>query len=339
MGLLTSVTCFVTGMDLYDQAMHLYGLLLKGFESGLRDDATNDTNTITTTTTTTTAAADVDGNQEKKQEQEEEEEEQKQVQEQSHDMDDATAKKEESEKQTAMTPSCPLLQPGTEGYIDNRPKLILPDKIKLHKPDKKLKGKFIHGINQYDMIKDGDRIMVCVSGGKDSLTMLHLLKYYQSSIFNMKGIKVDIAAATVDPGTDAYDPSPLIDYMKQLDIPYFFIKQNIINQARKMKDLKSICSFCARMKRGALYATARREGYNVLAFGQHMDDCVESFMMSVFHNGYVILKNSYFSKSCFFFFPIFNHIYICVCKFIHLFVCLLMCLVLRCNIWSHVDFF
>jgi tRNA(Ile)-lysidine synthase TilS/MesJ len=76
--------------------------------------------------------------------------------------------------------------------------------------------------------------------------------------------------------------------MKALSVPYFYESQRIVGKANALLQadaLSSVCSFCSRMKRGRLYACARREGYNVLAFGQHLDDLAESFVMSAFHNG------------------------------------------------------
>ncbi|XP_015764731.1 PREDICTED: uncharacterized protein LOC107343660 [Acropora digitifera] len=100
-----------------------------------------------------------------------------------------------------------------------------------------------------------------------------------------KGITFELGAVTVDPQSSGYDPRPLIPYLNALGVPYFFEEQGIIEQAAKLTVCESICSFCSRMKRGRLYACARREGYNVLAMGQHLDDLAESFLMSAFHNG------------------------------------------------------
>ncbi|KAE9540014.1 hypothetical protein AGLY_005266 [Aphis glycines] len=141
----------------------------------------------------------------------------------------------------------------------------------------------IEAIREFKMIRDGDRIMVCLSGGKDSLSLLHTLhqyQYYASS----KGIHFTLGAATVDPGSAAYDPKPLIPYLKALGVHYLYEEQKILEQAAST-ECRSICSFCSRMKRGRLYSTARANGYNVLALGQHLDDLAESFLMSTFHNG------------------------------------------------------
>lgn len=87
------------------------------------------------------------------------------------------------------------------------------------------------------------------------------------------GVDFDFGCMTVDPQTAAFDPSPLKVYFKALGIPYFYEEQHIIKAAQQAQgEVTSICSFCSRMKRGRMYACLRREGYNVLALGQHLDD-------------------------------------------------------------------
>ena len=133
----------------------------------------------------------------------------------------------------------------------------------------------------FDMLHNNDRVLVCVSGGKDSLTLLHVMLNIKKKI----PFKIDVGAVTVDPMSEDFDPSPLISYMKDLGVPYFFESDKILDNAKKALQNDSICSFCARMKRGIIYNCARREKYNVIALGQHLDDIAESFLMSVFHNG------------------------------------------------------
>jgi hypothetical protein len=135
---------------------------------------------------------------------------------------------------------------------------------------------------EFDMIKEGDRVLVGLSGGKDSLTMLVLLLDLQ----RRAPFKFSIAACTVEPGAAEFDPSPLKAYVTpQLGIPYFFESDTIIQRAKGVGGKFSICAYCARQKRGILYSTALREGYNVLALAQHADDLAESFLMSAMHNG------------------------------------------------------
>ena len=133
------------------------------------------------------------------------------------------------------------------------------------------------------MIQKDDRILVCVSGGKDSLTLLHVLLHIKRKI----PFKIEIGACTVDPMSEDFNPEPLINYMKDLNVPYFYERDKILEKAKLNLQKNSICSYCARMKRGIIYNCARREKYNVIALGQHLDDLAESFLMSVFHNGFL----------------------------------------------------
>jgi len=134
---------------------------------------------------------------------------------------------------------------------------------------------------EFKMIEEGDRVLLGLSGGKDSLTLLHALRHLQRHA----PIKFSIAAITIDPEIEGFDPSVLKNYLAELEIPYFYESHDMTKQAEEQMKKDSFCSFCSRMKRGIMYSTARREGYNVLALGQHLDDLAESFLMSAFHGG------------------------------------------------------
>lgn len=149
------------------------------------------------------------------------------------------------------------------------------------KPGKKIMRLVGQAIADYKMINNGDRILLGLSGGKDSLALLMILHHLSS----YAPIKFDLAAATVDPEIDGFNPESLKDFLKTLGIPYFYQQQDIQTQAKSSMDGDSFCSFCSRMKRGILYSTARKEGYNILALAQHLDDLAESFLMSAFNNG------------------------------------------------------
>jgi tRNA 2-thiocytidine biosynthesis protein TtcA len=136
-------------------------------------------------------------------------------------------------------------------------------------------------ISDFDMIRHDDRILLGVSGGKDSLSLLHILVHLQK----YSPVAFELGAITVDPQVEGFDPSPLRPYMESLSVPYFYEKQPLMERASQHMKKDSFCSWCARMKRGVMYATARRERYNVLALAQHLDDLAESFLMSVFHAG------------------------------------------------------
>ena len=134
---------------------------------------------------------------------------------------------------------------------------------------------------EFEMIKEGDRVLLGLSGGKDSLSLLHALRHLQRHA----PIKFSIAAVTIDPEIDGFDPSVLKEYLAKLDVPYFYESNDMVKQAEQQMTNDSFCSFCSRIKRGIMYSTARRENYNVLALGQHLDDLAESFLMSAFHGG------------------------------------------------------
>jgi len=131
------------------------------------------------------------------------------------------------------------------------------------------------------MIRDGDRILLGVSGGKDSLSLLHLLKHLQS----YAPVRFTLSVITVDPEVEGFDPVALKAYYRQLDVDCHYREQPILEQARQNMDGDSFCSYCSRMKRGIMYSTCREENYNVLALAQHLDDLAESLLMSLFHGG------------------------------------------------------
>ena len=163
----------------------------------------------------------------------------------------------------------------------------------LHKPPKSLLGKVGRAIADYGMIRDGDRILLGVSGGKDSLTLLHVLRHLRT----YAPVRFDLGIITVDPEVVGFDPRSLTGYYDALGVPWHYEEQPIMDQAREHMDGDSFCAYCARMKRGIMYTTCRREGYNVLALAQHLDDLAESLLMSLFHGGQLrTMKASYVNR-------------------------------------------
>jgi tRNA 2-thiocytidine biosynthesis protein TtcA len=148
-------------------------------------------------------------------------------------------------------------------------------------PPKALLRPVGRAIADYAMIRAGDRILLGLSGGKDSLSLLHILRHLQRHA----PVRFEIGAITVDPMVDGFDPSSLQAYLAGLGVPYHFIREPIMERAQTHMRHDSYCSWCARMKRGVMYTTARAHGYNVLALGQHLDDLAESFLLSAFHGG------------------------------------------------------
>ena len=136
-------------------------------------------------------------------------------------------------------------------------------------------------IADYTMIRDGDRVLLGVSGGKDSLSLLLILRHLQ----RYAPVRFELGVITVDPEVEGFDPSSLTDYYDSLGIPWYYRSQPIMEEAKTRLDGDSFCAYCARMKRGIMYTTCRDHHYNVLALAQHLDDLAESFLMSAFHQG------------------------------------------------------
>jgi tRNA 2-thiocytidine biosynthesis protein TtcA len=149
------------------------------------------------------------------------------------------------------------------------------------KPPKSLLRKVGKAIADYDMIREGDRLLLGVSGGKDSLTLLQVLCHLQT----YAPIRFSLGVLTVDPEVEGFDPAPLKAYYEQLGVAWHYAEQAIMEEARERLDGDSFCAYCARMKRGIMYSTCRQQDYNVLVLAQHLDDLAESLMMSLFHGG------------------------------------------------------
>jgi tRNA 2-thiocytidine biosynthesis protein TtcA len=138
-------------------------------------------------------------------------------------------------------------------------------------------------IGDFQMIREGDRVLLGLSGGKDSLTLLHVLRQLQ----RIAPVKFEIGVITIDPMIHGFDPSVLKPYLAEMGVPYIYDAEPIAEEAEKFIDDPSFsfCAFCSRLKRGSIYTQAREHGYNVIALAQHLDDLAESFLMSAFHRG------------------------------------------------------
>lgn len=136
-------------------------------------------------------------------------------------------------------------------------------------------------IKDYDMIQDGDKIAVCLSGGKDSITMLMGLKQLQR--FYNKSFS--IIAVSVNPGFSFFDTSFLQKTCEQIDVPLIIENSNIKEIVFDIRKEKRPCSLCANIRRGILNSVAIREGCNKIALGHNEDDVLETFMMNLFLTG------------------------------------------------------
>ena len=144
----------------------------------------------------------------------------------------------------------------------------------------KLMGLVRRCVDDYDMIKEGDRIAVGVSGGKDSLVLLVLLaglKKYFNKPFELEAITIDMGL-----GMDYSEIQALCD---KWDVPYTVVKTEIGPIIFDYRKEKNPCSMCSKMRRGALNQAIIDKGFNKLALGHHYDDAVETFMMSLIYEG------------------------------------------------------
>ena len=137
-------------------------------------------------------------------------------------------------------------------------------------------------LKDFNLIENGDRVMVAVSGGKDSYTLLHILRKFQ----RRAPIRFDLMAVNVHPGWDNYRTDIIEEYLRRESYEYHME----LTQMREVIDAKmdpraTLCSMCARLRRGVLYRLAKEHGATKIALGHHADDLIETLLMSIFFQG------------------------------------------------------
>ena len=138
------------------------------------------------------------------------------------------------------------------------------------------------GVDDYNMIEEGDKIAVGISGGKDSLALLCSLAYLRR--FYPK--KFELIAITIDMGFEGgMDFTPVKELCEKLDVPYHIIPTEISKIIFDVRKETNPCSLCAKMRRGALHNAAKELGCTTVALGHHFDDVVETFMLNLFFEG------------------------------------------------------
>src|SRR3712207_6303939 len=145
---------------------------------------------------------------------------------------------------------------------------------------KHLLSKFRRAVNDFKLIESGDKIALGLSGGKDSLTLLHLMAKYR--LFSPEPF--ELIAITIDPGTGA-NFTEMDRMCKELNIPFYLIKSDIKEVVFDIRKEKNPCSLCANLRRGILNDNAKQLGCNKVVLGHHKNDAIETLLMSMFYEG------------------------------------------------------
>ncbi|KFZ38363.1 tRNA 2-thiocytidine biosynthesis protein TtcA [Shewanella mangrovi] len=153
---------------------------------------------------------------------------------------------------------------------------------RLNKLQKRLRREVGSAIADYNMIEAGDRVMVCLSGGKDSYTMLDILVNLQQRA----PVDFEIVAVNLDQKQPGFPEDILPAYLDSLNVPYHILEKDTYSIVKdKIPEGKTTCSLCSRLRRGTLYGFAHRIGATKIALGHHRDDIIETLFLNMFYGG------------------------------------------------------
>jgi len=156
------------------------------------------------------------------------------------------------------------------------------DKTEFNKLQKRLRRHVGNAIADYHMIEQGDRVMVCLSGGKDSYTMLDILLNLRQSA----PVDFELVAVNLDQKQPGFPGEVLPHYLAGLGVPYYILEKDTYSIVRSViPEGRTTCSLCSRLRRGTLYGFAQEIGATRIALGHHRDDIVETLFLNMFFNG------------------------------------------------------
>ena len=156
------------------------------------------------------------------------------------------------------------------------------EKTEFNKLQKRLRRHAGNAIADYQMIGQGDRIMVCLSGGKDSYAMLDVLLSLQRSA----PVAFELIAVNLDQKQPGFPEQVLPQYLENLGVPYYILEKDTYSIVRQLvPEGKTTCGLCSRLRRGSLYGFAQSIGASKIALGHHRDDIVETLFLNMFFNG------------------------------------------------------
>ncbi|MBB1088801.1 tRNA 2-thiocytidine(32) synthetase TtcA [Lysobacter sp. SG-8] len=173
-----------------------------------------------------------------------------------------------------MSTVLPLLEPRSRREADP-----CDSERDIRRLAQRLRHQVGRAIADYGMIEDGDRVMVCLSGGKDSYTMLDVLLQLQKKA----PVSFSITAVNLDQKQPDFPEHVLPEYLRSIGVDHHIIEQDTYSVvSRVVPEGKTMCSLCSRLRRGALYTYAEEHGYNKIALGHHRDDLVATFFLNLF---------------------------------------------------------